>query len=149
VATVSWRSLDERVRIPSKWVTLIGEKWLTDTGETLEYWRVEKADSVIVLPLQGDYFICLPPTFRVGAQRATVDFPGGQVLPNPPQGNGAANFDPGIGDYVRWASSNHPHPLGSPGISALLGQLECLQCPAVLLKWLYQCQLASAIARFR
>ncbi|WP_297041249.1 hypothetical protein [Thermosynechococcus sp. OHK43] len=92
MATVSWRSLDERVRIPSKWVTLIGEKWLTDTGETLEYWRVEKADSVIVLPLQGDYFICLPPTFRVGVQRAAVDFPGGQVLPNTPPGQWCRKF---------------------------------------------------------
>ncbi|QSF48692.1 MULTISPECIES: hypothetical protein [unclassified Thermosynechococcus] len=79
MATVNWRSLDERVRIQSKWVTLIAEKWLTDTGETLEYWRVEKADSVIVLPLQGKDLICLPLTFRVGVQRVTVDFPGGRV----------------------------------------------------------------------
>ncbi|URR36754.1 NUDIX hydrolase [Thermosynechococcus sp. HN-54] len=82
MATVNWRSLNELVRIQSKWVTLIAEQWLTEKGETLEYWRVEKADSVIILTLQGDYLICLPPTFRVGIRRATVDFPGGRVLPD-------------------------------------------------------------------
>ncbi|WP_460193789.1 hypothetical protein [Thermosynechococcus sp. FA-CM-4201] len=31
--------------------------------------------------------------------------------------------------------------LGSPDISELLAQLECLQCRAVLLQWLYQPRL--------
>ncbi|BCX11183.1 MAG: hypothetical protein KatS3mg067_0121 [Thermosynechococcus sp.] len=80
---MNWRSREELVGIPSKGVTLIAEKWLTDRGETLEYWRVEKADSVIVLPLQGDtILICLPPTLPVGVQRATVDFRGRQGLPH-------------------------------------------------------------------
>lgn len=174
---MNWRSLDELVRIQSKWVTLIAEKWLTDTGETLEYWRVEKADSVIVLPLQGDDLICLPPTFRVGVQRATVDFPGGRVLPNQtpramvpqilrrelgitsdaiqaitpiceqPWLVNSAFSNQKVWGFVaelalgaRVPQAGGKFRLGSPDISRLLGQLECLQCRAVLLEWLYQCR---------
>ena len=47
-----WDLLESFVRVGSRWVTLIGERWRYDKGKILEYWRVEKADSVIVLPLQ-------------------------------------------------------------------------------------------------
>ncbi|BCX11184.1 MAG: hypothetical protein KatS3mg067_0122 [Thermosynechococcus sp.] len=32
--------------------------------------------------------------------------------------------------------------LGSPDIPQLLAQLECLQCRALFLEWLYQCRPA-------
>lgn len=171
---MNWRSLDQLVRIQSKWVTLIAEKWLTDTGETLEYWRVEKPDSVIVLPLQGKDLICLPPTFRVGVQRATVDFPGGRVgsdqdpiaivpqiltrelgitadaiqgitpISEQPWLVNSAFSNQRVWGFVAELAPRATVPqaggrfrLGSPDISQLLAQLECLQCRAVLLQWLY------------
>lgn len=74
-----WKRLAESVRVSSQWVTLIGERWLCDKGKELEYWRVEKVDSVIVLPLQAGYVFCVKPTFRPGVGRATLDFPGGRL----------------------------------------------------------------------
>lgn len=74
-----WQRLSEIVRIKSAWVTLIGELWLCDKGKELEYWRVEKVDSVIVLPIQHQQLFCVRPTFRPGIQRATLDFPGGRL----------------------------------------------------------------------
>jgi hypothetical protein len=44
----------------------IGERWLCDQGRELEYWRVEKVDSVIVLPIQAGRLLCVRPTFRPG-----------------------------------------------------------------------------------
>ncbi len=74
-----WKRLTECVRVSSAWVTLIGEHWLCDKGKELEYWRVEKVDSVIVLPLQAGHVYCVAPTFRPGVGRATIDFPGGRL----------------------------------------------------------------------
>jgi hypothetical protein len=76
-----WRLLKEVVRTSSQWVTLVGEKWLCDKGKELEYWRVEKVDSVIVLPVHGGMLLTAKPTFRPGVRRETLDFPGGR-LPN-------------------------------------------------------------------
>jgi hypothetical protein len=74
-----WKRLSECVRITSQWVTLVGERWRCDKGNELEYWRVEKADSVIVLPLQAGNIFCVAPTFRPGIGRATLGLPGGRV----------------------------------------------------------------------
>ena len=74
-----WKRLSESVRVTSQWVTLIGERWLCDKGKELEYWRVEKADSVIVLPIQAGHIVCVAPTFRPGIGRATLDLPGGRL----------------------------------------------------------------------
>lgn len=60
-------------------MTLIGERWLCDKGKEHEYWRVEKVDSVIVLPIQHGQIVCAKPAFRVGVHRSTLDFPGGRL----------------------------------------------------------------------
>ena len=67
-----WRLLNEFVRVESKWMTLIGEHWLCDKGKELEYLRVEKVDSVIVLPIQSGQIFCVKPTFRVGVRHGSV-----------------------------------------------------------------------------
>ena len=85
-----WKRLSELVRVYSEWVTLVGERWLCDKGKELEYWRVEKVDSVIVLPVQGDHILCVAPTFRPGVGRATLDFPGGRL----PNGSAPADMVP-------------------------------------------------------
>lgn len=75
-----WQLMSELVRISSKWVTLIGEQWLCDKGNVLEYWRVEKVDSVIVLPVHKGNLLTTKLTFRPGVKHATLDFPGGRLL---------------------------------------------------------------------
>ncbi|MGB7415229.1 MAG: hypothetical protein WA902_13575 [Thermosynechococcaceae cyanobacterium] len=40
---------DRFLKLDSPWMTVIGEHLQTQTGEHLEYWRIEKADSVIQL----------------------------------------------------------------------------------------------------
>ncbi|HIK09164.1 MAG TPA: NUDIX hydrolase [Oscillatoriaceae cyanobacterium M33_DOE_052] len=75
-----WPVQDRFLELHSRWLTLIGEHLLDGEGNLLEYWRVEKADSVIVLPIQDDCLIVLPPTYRPGLGQATIDFPGGRLL---------------------------------------------------------------------
>ncbi|MEA5448059.1 NUDIX hydrolase [Leptolyngbya sp. CCNP1308] len=80
-----WQVQDRFLEIHSRWMTLIGEYWQDSQGQRLEYWRIEKADSVIVLPIQrdrlGQSHIVLPPaSFRPGVGQVTLDFPGGRRL---------------------------------------------------------------------
>lgn len=76
---MEWEWLDNLVEFRTKWVTLIGEKWRDDKGAELEYWRVERPDSVIVLPIQGNSLLLPKPAFRPGVRSVTLDFPGGRV----------------------------------------------------------------------
>ncbi|WP_017301605.1 hypothetical protein [Nodosilinea nodulosa] len=81
----SWQVQDRFLELHSRWMTLIGEHWQDAQGQRLEYWRIEKADSVIVLPIQKDTLvqpqILLPPaSYRPGVGRVTLDFPGGRRL---------------------------------------------------------------------
>ncbi len=80
-----WQIQDCFLEFHSRWLTLIGEHWLDTQGQALEYWRIEKTDSVIVLPIQVDDLaqphILLPPaSFRPGVGQVTLDFPGGRRL---------------------------------------------------------------------
>lgn len=80
-----WQVQDRFLELHSRWMTLIGEHWIDTQGQRLEYWRIEKADSVIVLPIQQDHLgqshILLPPaSFRPGVGQVTLDFPGGRRL---------------------------------------------------------------------
>jgi hypothetical protein len=76
-----WQTQDRFLELRSQWLTVIGEHLLDETGQTLEYWRVEKADSVIILPIQNQQLILPPPTYRPGLGEKTLDFPGGRVIP--------------------------------------------------------------------
>lgn len=87
-----WNTLDRFLDLRSRWMTLIGEHLETETGEVLEYWRVERADSAIVLPLWHNDLLLPLPMFRPGVGEATLDFPGGRV----PTGKTATEVVPGI-----------------------------------------------------
>ena len=76
-----WTCVDRFAELKTPWLTLIGEKWLDDHQQSLDYWRVEKADSLIILPQQGDRLLLPKPMFRPGIGDTTWDFPGGR-LPN-------------------------------------------------------------------
>jgi len=77
-----WVLKNEISRIHSKWVTIFCEQWLDETETELEYWRVEKDDSVIVVPVQNEKIICAAPCFRPGIKALTLDFPGGRLKEN-------------------------------------------------------------------
>ena len=74
-----WQIHDRFLELNSRWITLIGEHLQDPQGRVLEYWRVEKAHSVIILPIQNHQLILPPPMYRPGVGRATWDFPGGRV----------------------------------------------------------------------
>jgi hypothetical protein len=76
-----WQTLERFVEIRSPWLTLIGEKLLDEQQQILDYWRVEKADSVVIITIQNSQFILPKTTYRPGLGQATLDFPGGRVLP--------------------------------------------------------------------
>lgn len=78
----AWKRLNETVRVRSDWMTLVGERWRCEKGREMDYWRVEKADSVIVLPIQSGHAYCVTPTYRPGIGYETVDFPGGRLFPD-------------------------------------------------------------------
>ncbi len=75
-----WQVCDRFLELHLRWMTLIGEHLQDDQGQILEYSRIEKADSVIVLPIQGDRILLPPPSYRPGIGQVTLDFPGGRVL---------------------------------------------------------------------
>jgi hypothetical protein len=67
------------VEICSPWLTLIGEHLEGDRGELLDYWRVEKADSVVILTVQAHQWLLPKPVYRPGVGEETLDFPGGRI----------------------------------------------------------------------
>ncbi|MBE9044030.1 NUDIX hydrolase [Pleurocapsales cyanobacterium LEGE 10410] len=77
----NWQTLERFVEIRSSWLTLIGEKLQDEQEQTLDYWRVEKADSVVIVTMQSGRFLLPKPSYRPGLGQATLDFPGGRVLP--------------------------------------------------------------------
>lgn len=78
--TDDWRLLNKFVEIKSPWVTLIGEKFKDSQGKILDYWRVEKNDSVIIITSYQNKLVFPQPMFRPGVGKKTLDFPGGRVI---------------------------------------------------------------------
>jgi hypothetical protein len=76
----NWKILDQFLKICNPWFTLYGEHLQNENDELLHYWRIEKADSVIILPILNDFFILPHPMYRPGIGEATLDFPGGRII---------------------------------------------------------------------
>jgi hypothetical protein len=76
-----WTCTGSIVTIESPWVRLLGEHWVDERGRALEYWRVERAHSVIVMPIWRGQLLLPHPQFRPGVQRLTLDLPGGRLPP--------------------------------------------------------------------
>ena len=77
-----WEKRGGLARLESPWVTVLAERWRDNNGCDLDYWRVERPDSVIVLPVYRAQLIMPPPSYRLGIGRVTWDFPGGRKQPN-------------------------------------------------------------------
>lgn len=74
-----WKLVKPLLEIPSPWVTVIAEQLRDNQGRILEYWRVEKADSVVILTIQNQRLLLPQPMYRPGVGKITLDFPGGRV----------------------------------------------------------------------
>jgi ADP-ribose pyrophosphatase YjhB (NUDIX family) len=74
-----WQLEDRFLYYHTRWVSFYGEHYTDSEGSRLEYYRVEKAPSVIVLPVQEGRIYAAPWQYRAGVGRATLDFPGGRV----------------------------------------------------------------------
>ena len=75
-----WHLRDRFLALKTRWFALIGEHWDTEQG-MLEYWRIERDHSVVVLPLLAGSFVLPEPIYRPGVGQATLDFPGGRIAP--------------------------------------------------------------------
>jgi hypothetical protein len=71
--------ISQFVEIKSPWVTLIGEKIKDSQGEILDYWRVEKDDSLIIIIQHKNQLIFPKLVLREGIKKVTLDFVGGRV----------------------------------------------------------------------
>ncbi|MGL4498332.1 MAG: NUDIX hydrolase [Planktothrix sp.] len=74
-----WKLVQPLLEIPSPWVTVIAEQLQDNQGRILEYWRVKKADSVVILTIQNQRLLLPKPMYRPGVGKITLDFPGGRV----------------------------------------------------------------------
>lgn len=75
----AWTLVDQLCRFQTRWLTLVGEHLEDGQGRRLEYWRVEKDDSLIVLALQAGKILLPAPAYRPGIQACTLDLPGGRL----------------------------------------------------------------------
>jgi len=89
---MNWKNLGTFVEIRSPWLTIIGEKFLDNHEQILEYWRVEKADSAVIITMQNNEFLLPVSMYRPGVGTATLDFPGGRI----PQGENPVTIVPEI-----------------------------------------------------
>lgn len=64
------------------WLRLVGERLQRPDQQAVDYWRVEKADSAIVLPIWREQVVLPPAVYRPGLGQATLDLPGGRVAPD-------------------------------------------------------------------
>ena len=76
---MKWERLSSFLKIQSPWLTIHGEHWRDDKDDKLEYWRIERADSVVILPVQEESILLPKRFFRPGVNQESVDFPGGRV----------------------------------------------------------------------
>jgi hypothetical protein len=87
-ANQDWHKESEIVTIQTPWMTLLGEHWIDNTGKRLDYWRVQRADSAVIVTLQQQpqnnggscvRFLIPRRTFRPGIGIPTLNFPGGRI----------------------------------------------------------------------
>jgi hypothetical protein len=76
---VDWEIVSELASLQTPWLKLVGEKLRNHRGEMLDYWRVEKEHSAVILTIHRGRVILPRQTFRPGVGYCTLDFCGGRV----------------------------------------------------------------------
>ena len=67
------------LRMESPWVTIVLERVMDQSQQSLDYWRIEKADSLIIVPVHLGRILLPPAQYRHGLGRSTEDLPGGRL----------------------------------------------------------------------
>jgi hypothetical protein len=75
----TWQVLSRMVEVRTPWLSMIGERWQEGAGRELEYWRVEKPDSLLVVTVHDGRLIVPVRSFRPGVGRTTLDLAGGRL----------------------------------------------------------------------
>ena len=75
----AWKLLSRIAELRSPWLTVVAERFETPEGGTVDSWRIEKPDSVVVLAQADGRLLLPPPSYRAGVGRVTLDFAGGRV----------------------------------------------------------------------
>lgn len=73
------KRLERSVIAQSKWVTFYKDRVESNRGGELEYWCVDRSDSVIIVAVQNGKFLLPPEQYRPGIDQITLDFPGGRI----------------------------------------------------------------------
>lgn len=66
------------MEIRSRWITVVAEHLRDSQGHELEYWRIEKSNSLLVVVEYRDLLVLPHPTYRPGVARVTQDLAGGR-----------------------------------------------------------------------
>ena len=74
-----WETVGMISTLVTPWFTLHGERLQDNQGQLLDYWRVEKEHSVVILTLYRNRLIFPQPQYRPGVGQVTLDFAGGRV----------------------------------------------------------------------
>ncbi|HSX17483.1 MAG TPA: NUDIX domain-containing protein [Patescibacteria group bacterium] len=77
--TKKWKLVHRMLSLKSPWVTVYADRLQDDTGKDLEYWHVDRADSVIVLAIQNGQFLLPEMQYRPGVDEVMLDFAGGRI----------------------------------------------------------------------
>ena len=74
-----WRVVETLAEVRSPWIAVVGERLEESSGRQVDYWRIEKADSVVAVTILDGSLILPRPTYRPGVGRTTLDLPGGRL----------------------------------------------------------------------
>lgn len=74
-----WRRLSQIAELRTPWLSVFGERLRDQTGQELEYWRIERPDSLLVVTEHRGRLILPAPSYRPGVGRATLDLAGGRL----------------------------------------------------------------------
>lgn len=75
----SWVYLSEIVRIKSRWITIVAERFRDDNHNDIDYWRIERPSSAIIIVIQDDKLVFPKAQYRPGIGHHTLDFCGGRI----------------------------------------------------------------------
>mmetsp|Transcript_61491 Transcript_61491/g.150512 ORF Transcript_61491/g.150512 Transcript_61491/m.150512 type:complete len:293 (+) Transcript_61491:191-1069(+) len=74
-----WETISQIGSLETPWVRMVGEKIRDNDGKLLDYWRVEKPASVVVVTIHRNKFVLPKQQYRPGTHKTTRDFPGGRL----------------------------------------------------------------------
>ena len=74
-----WETISQIGSFETPWVRMVGEKIRDNDGKLLDYWRIEKPASVVIVTIHKNKFVLPKQQYRPGIHKTTRDFPGGRL----------------------------------------------------------------------